>query len=216
MAASRAGRVPHIRRTVVIGLGLVLSAAVVGGGWAVQQMQARRLAAAVATAASVEASAAIPQDAAAMEKRRREWLEWSRRTLEGAYDRVGKRDARWDEPARKALERAARRYSLEVDPEVTRGDILTPASAPSRPVATIRWYSISTASTRPGPTIPERPRRSAAPGTRPVSWRPAGIPPSAAPLPFRSGQQGRRRRQPGRSGPERGRARLRRRAGPRR
>lgn len=34
----------------------------------------------------------IPQDIVRMEKRRRELLEWNRRTLQGAYDKIGKKD----------------------------------------------------------------------------------------------------------------------------
>ena len=51
-----------------------------------------------------------------MEKRYRERLEWNRRTLEGAYEKVGKKDPRWDGPAREALDLAARLFSQQVDP----------------------------------------------------------------------------------------------------
>jgi hypothetical protein len=64
-----------------------------------------------------------------MEKRRRERLEWNRRTVQGAYDTVGKTDPRWDEPARKAMELAARMFSEEVDPEITLPDVNQPAKA---------------------------------------------------------------------------------------
>jgi hypothetical protein len=49
----------------------------------------------------------IPQDIAKAEKRDRERLEWLRRTIAGAYEKVGKKDPRWDEAVRKALELAA-------------------------------------------------------------------------------------------------------------
>jgi hypothetical protein len=65
----------------------------------------------------------IPQDLARMEKRRSERLLWYIRTVGGAYDRVGKKDPRWDDQARDALALAARMFSLEVDPAVTDGDI---------------------------------------------------------------------------------------------
>ena len=65
----------------------------------------------------------IPQDTARMAERRRERLEWHRRTLQGAYDKVGKRDPRWDAPARKALEQAAWMYGEQVDPEITSDDV---------------------------------------------------------------------------------------------
>lgn len=69
----------------------------------------------------------IPQDAARMEQRSRDRLEWNRRTLVGAYDKVGKKDPRWDESARRAFDLAARMFSQQVDPQVTLGDIHVPA-----------------------------------------------------------------------------------------
>jgi hypothetical protein len=118
-----------MRRMVVIGMSLLVSAAMLGGVRALfQQARYRRAAVAAATTA-VRAAAPIPQDAAAIEKRRRDRLAWNRRTLQGAYDEVGKKDARWDEPARKTMELAARMFSGEVDPEVTSGDVYTSAKA---------------------------------------------------------------------------------------
>jgi hypothetical protein len=81
---------------------------------------------------SAEAAAAdkpIPQDTVRIEKHRRDRLEWNRRMLQGAYDKVGKKDPRWNEPARKALDLAARMFSQEVDPVVTQRDIAAPAKA---------------------------------------------------------------------------------------
>lgn len=69
----------------------------------------------------------IPQDAARMEQRSRDRLEWNRRTLVGAYDKVGKKDPKWDESARRAFDLAARMFSQQVDPQVTLGDIHVPA-----------------------------------------------------------------------------------------
>jgi hypothetical protein len=122
-----------MRRTVVIGLSLLglaaglagLAAVLVGVRFLIQDVRYRHAAA----AAAVRSGAPIPQDTAAIEKRRHDWLAWNRRTLGGAYDRVGKRDARWNEPARMALERAARLFSGEVHPEVTWDDIYTSARA---------------------------------------------------------------------------------------
>ena len=62
-----------------------------------------------------------------MEKRYRERLEWNRRSLESAYDKVGKKDPRWDKPAREALDLAARMFSQQVDPAVALSDIHGPA-----------------------------------------------------------------------------------------
>jgi S1-C subfamily serine protease len=69
----------------------------------------------------------IPQDTARMEKRPRDTLEWNRRTLQVAYDKVGKKDARWDKPAREALDLAARMFSRQLEPLVTLRDIHVPA-----------------------------------------------------------------------------------------
>ncbi|WP_165251508.1 hypothetical protein [Paludisphaera soli] len=71
----------------------------------------------------------VPQDRAKSEGRAREWLDWNRRTLAGAYDKVGERDPRWDAKAREALEKAARMFSLQVDPIVQPAEILAPAGA---------------------------------------------------------------------------------------
>ena len=79
--------------------------------------------------AATTAGPPIPQDHARQERRRRDRLEWNRRTLGGAYDQVGRRDPRWDEPARRALELAARMYAQDFDPAVTYDDIRGPAKA---------------------------------------------------------------------------------------
>ncbi len=116
-----------MRRTAIIGLSLLVSGvAMVGGRVHLQRVRYRSAAAA---AAEVRPAAPIPQDATAIEKHRQDWLTWNRRTLQGAYDEVGKRDPRWDEPARKALELAARRFSRGVDPEVTTSDIFASTKA---------------------------------------------------------------------------------------
>jgi hypothetical protein len=70
----------------------------------------------------------IPQDAGRMEQRRRDRLEWNRRTLVGAYDKVGRKDARWDKNAREALEAAARMHARQVDPVcIYQGSLFIPA-----------------------------------------------------------------------------------------
>lgn len=69
----------------------------------------------------------IPQDAARMEQRSRERLEWNRKTLVGNYEKVGKKDPKWDESARRAFDLAARMFSRPFEPLVTLGDIHVPA-----------------------------------------------------------------------------------------
>jgi hypothetical protein len=64
-----------------------------------------------------------------MERRRRERLEWNRRTVQGAYDKVGKKDPRWDGPAREAMDLAVRMFGQQVDPAITLADVNKPAKA---------------------------------------------------------------------------------------
>jgi hypothetical protein len=116
-----------LRPTVVIGLSLFVSAAALFGARAL--IQQTRLSSAAVAAVATAPGALIPQDAAAIEKRRLDRMAWNRRTLVGAYEEVGKKNARWDEPARKAMELAARMFSQEADPDVTLGDVHTPAKA---------------------------------------------------------------------------------------
>src|SRR5262249_52957909 len=45
----------------------------------------------------------IPQDPVAQQKRFSDMLEWNRQSFAGAYEKVGKKDPRWDKFAREAL-----------------------------------------------------------------------------------------------------------------
>src|SRR5207249_2516298 len=65
----------------------------------------------------------IPQDPDRLEQRYRDMLAWNRRTLVGAYEKVGRKDPRWDKFAREALEAAARVFSHSVDPVAYLWDI---------------------------------------------------------------------------------------------
>jgi hypothetical protein len=65
----------------------------------------------------------IPQDPQRQEQRFRDMLAWNRRTLIGAYEKVGKKDPRWDKPAREALDAAARNFSHTIDPQTYLWDI---------------------------------------------------------------------------------------------
>src|SRR5438309_768558 len=69
----------------------------------------------------------IPQDRNRQEQRFRDMLAWSRRTLVGAYEKVGKKDPGWDKPAREALEAAARFFGQAVDPVADLAEVYTPA-----------------------------------------------------------------------------------------
>ena len=69
----------------------------------------------------------IPQDPARQARAALERLEGNRRTLAGAYDRVGKKDPKWDRPAREALEAAALSFSHAADPGAGPEDVFGPA-----------------------------------------------------------------------------------------
>src|SRR5262249_44891686 len=58
----------------------------------------------------------IPQDPERQEQGMRDMLAWNRRTLGGAYEKVGKKDPRWDTRAREALDLAARVFSHSLEP----------------------------------------------------------------------------------------------------
>lgn len=69
------------------------------------------------SAASVSAEGvAIPQDPERLEQRWRDMLAWNRRTLGGEYEKVGKKNPRWDGHAREALDAAARVFSHVLEP----------------------------------------------------------------------------------------------------
>jgi hypothetical protein len=104
---------------------LILVAAVAVG----LALNHRQLPARLPDLENIENDVPIQQDTARMEKRRREWLDWNRRTLSGAYDKVGKRDPKWDKLAHEALEHAARMFSLQLDPPVRMVDIYEPSKA---------------------------------------------------------------------------------------
>jgi hypothetical protein len=69
----------------------------------------------------------IPQDPKKQEQAYVDKLAWNRRTLVGAYDKVGKKSPRWDKPARQALEAAARLFSQARDPLPTFEEVYAPA-----------------------------------------------------------------------------------------
>jgi hypothetical protein len=69
----------------------------------------------------------IPQDPEKSAQRFRDSLTWNRRTLVEAYDKVGKKDPRWDKPAREAMEAAARFFSGQCDPVTEVEAIYVPA-----------------------------------------------------------------------------------------
>lgn len=59
----------------------------------------------------------IPQDLAKQRQQRRDMLAWHQKAFVDSYNRIGKKDPRWDDSARKALALAARLYSHDPDPD---------------------------------------------------------------------------------------------------
>jgi hypothetical protein len=79
-------------------------------------------------AAATGANAPIPQDPARAEERSKDALRWNRATLREVYDKLGKRDPKWDEPARQALDLAARHFAQQVKPVVAQAEIMDQAA----------------------------------------------------------------------------------------
>jgi len=68
----------------------------------------------------------IPQDPEQQEKRIRDVFAWHQRQLVGAYDKVGKKDPRWDKPAREGLEAFAHFNSKTPDPQIKSQEAYAP------------------------------------------------------------------------------------------
>jgi hypothetical protein len=73
------------------------------------------------------ADGTIPQDPKRQEERFRDKLAWNQRTLIGAYEKVGKKDSRWDELARETLQAAARCFSQVIDPYTSVAEVFAQA-----------------------------------------------------------------------------------------
>ncbi len=69
----------------------------------------------------------VPQDLEKMNAQYRERLKEHQETYRGAYEKVGTRDARWNEPARKALDLAAELFSNGPEAKVSLDDVYKPA-----------------------------------------------------------------------------------------
>jgi hypothetical protein len=68
----------------------------------------------------------IPQNPEEQQKRIRDVLAWHQRQLVGAYDKVGKKDLRWDKPAREGLEAFARFNSKTPGPQTRLAEVYAP------------------------------------------------------------------------------------------
>ncbi|WP_165068130.1 hypothetical protein [Paludisphaera rhizosphaerae] len=77
----------------------------------------------LASYAAAQDDRPIPQDHAKMEALDRECREWHLQTFPQAYDRVGKKNPKWDDLARGALDLLARKASDQIDPPITDADI---------------------------------------------------------------------------------------------
>ncbi len=98
----------------------------------------------------------IPQNPERQEREYRDTIEWNRRTLQGAYEKVGKKDRRWDEPAIAALGAAARFFSNAVDPHTSEEEIYAAAQRAldagcDDPLVRYLWARSSHAPNHPGP-----------------------------------------------------------------
>lgn len=71
----------------------------------------------------------IPQDPERQLQRRRGILAWYQRTMGDAYERIGRKDPRWDEQARKALAAAARFQARDAETITKVEDVYAPAKA---------------------------------------------------------------------------------------
>jgi hypothetical protein len=69
----------------------------------------------------------VPQDPAKQEQWFNDRFAWNQRTLLGAYEKVGKKDPRWDKPARATLEKAARHFSHWLEPRATLQEVFASA-----------------------------------------------------------------------------------------
>jgi len=69
----------------------------------------------------------IPQDPEKLANQLRDSLAWHRRTLGDAYDKIGRKDPRWDAAARAALDLAARHYSMDGDKPIMGKDVYAAA-----------------------------------------------------------------------------------------
>jgi hypothetical protein len=73
-----------------------------------------------------EKAQAIPQDPEKQAQFYRDTLVWNRKSLGEAYEKVGKKDPRWDKPAREALDAAARHFSRDL-PTTKAEEVFDPA-----------------------------------------------------------------------------------------
>jgi tetratricopeptide (TPR) repeat protein len=71
----------------------------------------------------------IPQDLQQIRWSRFEAFLWAKRTLAEPFEKFGKKDPRWDEPARKAVDLATRYLGHQIDPVVNEDEIFKAAKA---------------------------------------------------------------------------------------
>ena len=108
-----------------------------------------------------DAAKPIPQDPAKAAKQAKDRLEFQRRTLQGAYDKIGNRDPRWDKSAREALDLAAQKFSGQTDRQIQIHDIHKPAKAAvdagcDDPMVVYLYERTATQSDDPDPAEPIR------------------------------------------------------------
>lgn len=109
----------------------------------------------------------IPQNSEQQERSYRDTLAWNQRTLGDSYEKVGRKDARWDPAARESLKAAARHFSKAVDPAASMNVVYVTAkqavdSGCDDPMILYLYALASVAPNYPGPVELERRFTSAA------------------------------------------------------
>lgn len=119
----------------------------------------------------------IPQDPQWNKMRETVTLPWNRKTLVEAYNKVGKKDPRWDKPAREALEAAARYFTPHVNQSVKVEEIYTPAKKAvdagcDDPLILYLYARSAYTPNYPGPKVLEQRYLAAANGMKRSSYPP--------------------------------------------
>jgi hypothetical protein len=119
----------------------------------------------------------IPQDPQWNKMRETVSLPWNRKTLVEAYNKVGKKDPRWDKPAHEALETAARYFTPHVHQGVKIEEIYAPAKQAvdagcDDPLILYLYARSSYNSNYPGPKELEQRYLAAANGMKRSSYPP--------------------------------------------
>lgn len=131
----------------------------------------------VLVGAAGEGDPPIPQDPQWQKKREATSLAWNRKTLLAAYDKVGKKDPRWDKPAREALEAATHFLTPRAESRTKIEKIYEPAKRAvdagcDDPLILYLFARSSYGSNYPGPKELEKRYTAAAEGMKRSAYSP--------------------------------------------